>query len=207
MQHLYIGQLFMFGRDVYPEMVCLQTQLSVIKNEMEMAMTKPWPLWPEESYQSPGSEWRVLPLCYTFPADDASKTVWVKATSTLCPKTVQLLKSIPGVRTALFSKLGPDTNLGAHRGWADLSNHILRCHLGIDVPSNCAIVVNNETRFQENGGLLMFDDSKLHSAYNHSDQTRTILIIDVFRPLYMPRGTAVGSHTIELDKFIASFGL
>jgi hypothetical protein len=28
------------------------------------------------------------------------------------------------VRTALFSKLGPETVLTNHRGWADLANHV-----------------------------------------------------------------------------------
>ena len=30
--------------------------------------------------------------------------------------------------------MGPGTVLAAHRGWADLSNHVLRLHLALEVP-------------------------------------------------------------------------
>ena len=46
-----------------------------------------------------------------------------------CPQTYDLLRQIPNIRTALFSRLGPQTTLSNHRGWADLSNHVLRIHL------------------------------------------------------------------------------
>ena len=86
---------------------------------------------------------------YTFPADDPSQTKYVEACCALCPQTVALLKRVPGVRTALLSKLGPGTVLGAHRGWADLSNHILRTHLGLIVPGDgaqCGTWVQGEVR-------------------------------------------------------------
>ena len=53
------------------------------------------------------------------------------------PRTTELLKESfgPVLRTALFSRLEPRTILGAHSGWSDLANHVLRVHIPISVPS------------------------------------------------------------------------
>ena len=200
-----------------------------------------WPDWPEQQHYHAGNapsslhddsedrrttvvgDWKVFPFVYTFPADDPSKTVWLDATCNLCPNTAAILRRLPGIRTALYSRLGPHTEVASHRGWADLSNHILRCHLGLIVPTTrpeegegedetspkpsscCGMVVGEEEQEHQTGEILVFDDSKLHRAYNRSGETRTVLIIDLFRPLSLPRGKAVGSHTAELDAFIAKF--
>ena len=67
------------------------------------------------------------------------------------------------------------------------------------------MVVNDETKMQSNGTILVFDDSKSHWAYNRSDQHRVVLILDLLRPSHIPLGEAIGVHTNELDEFIASF--
>ena len=56
-------------------------------------------------------EWTVFPLMHTFPAYDPDKTKWVESTCAHCPKTVALIKKLPHVRTALFSRLGPGTKV------------------------------------------------------------------------------------------------
>ncbi len=58
---------------------------------------------------------QVLPFVHTFPGYDASKTTWVEATVEQCPKIAAVLKSIPGIRTALLSRLGANTTLGVHQ--------------------------------------------------------------------------------------------
>lgn len=199
---------------VYPQLEVLKANAAVILKEMQAVQdAASWPNWPEKHYASEESDWRVFPFCYTFPAWDASKTTWVDQTCEFCPRTVEILRNLPGIRTALFSKLGPKTTLNAHRGWADLSNDILRCHLALVVPkldngdSCCAMVVGGETKYHEENELLVFDDSKLHLAYNqHTEKTRTILIVDLYRPDHLPRGRARGGHTDELDEFINNFG-
>ncbi|KAF0700980.1 Aste57867_8426 [Aphanomyces stellatus] len=199
-------------KQVYPELSLLQDATAIIRQEAQAAqLVASWPNWPEDHYVGDAGEWKVFPLCYTFPAWDASKTVWVEATCVQCPETVALLRQLPGLRTALFSNLGPTTTLGAHRGWADLANDILRCHLGLVVPTLpdeecCCVVVAGQARPHREGGLLVFDDSKLHSAYNvHPTETRLVLIVDMYRPEDLPRGMAVGGHTDELDRFIAQY--
>lgn len=201
-------------KDVYPQLEVLKDNFDVIRDEMQAVLSSSsWPFWPEKHYAEGDNEWRVFPFCYTFPAHDASKTAWVPPTCALCPRTVEILKRIPGIRTALFSKLGPGTTLTPHRGWADLSNHILRCHLGLVVPTFedgqpcCSMVVGGERGAHRERELLVFDDSKLHFAYNkHADATRVILIVDLYRPDHLPRGRATGGHSDELDEFIDTFG-
>ncbi|CAK4072121.1 unnamed protein product [Aphanomyces euteiches] len=198
---------------IFPELQLLKDHVDVIRAEAETAqLATTWPNWPEDHYVGEDGDWRVFPLCYTFPAWDASKTVWVEATCAQCPKTVALLKQLPGLRTALFSNLGPNTTLGSHRGWADLANDILRVHLGLVVPSLpdnedcCCVVVAGEAKAHREGELIVFDDSKLHSAYNlHPTENRYVLIVDMYRPEELPRGMAVGGHTDELDRFIEAY--
>jgi Aspartyl/Asparaginyl beta-hydroxylase len=45
---------------------------------------------------------------------------------------------LPTARTALFSRLGAGTRISSHRGWAELANHVLRCHLSLVVPTTPA---------------------------------------------------------------------
>jgi hypothetical protein len=89
-------------------------------------------------FSSETSSTRILSwiflLVLLLAAYDASKTEWVKASEEACPKTVALLKSLPGIRTALFSRLGPKTTLSVHQGWGSLANYVLRCHLPLVVP-------------------------------------------------------------------------
>src|SRR3569832_623294 len=59
---------------------------------------------------------------------------------TLCPKTVELLNSIPSVHGAMFAMLPPGGRLGAHR---DPFAGSLRYHLGLVTPDSnkCRILV------------------------------------------------------------------
>lgn len=183
--------------------------VAAIREEMERASK--WTDWPEYALYKPehGHDWKVIPFCYTFPADDPSATVWVESAAKLCPFTSALLKRIPGIRTALFSRLGPGTSLTSHQGWAQLSNHVLRCHLGLVVPEGervCGMCVDDEIAYHSPGQILCFDDSKIHSAFNHhATGTRTVLIFDVARPAGAAPGCATKGTTKELADFMAHF--
>ncbi|GMF46818.1 unnamed protein product [Phytophthora fragariaefolia] len=201
-------------QELFPQLDILKDNYNVILEEMmAVQQTATWPFWPEKHYTEGDSEWRVFPFCYTFPAYDATKTTWVSPTCSMCPRTAALLKSLSNIRTALFSKLGPNTTLTAHRGWADLANHVLRVHFPLVVPtlatgdSCCAMVVGGETTYHAEREFIVFDDSKLHYAFNHHpEMTRHVLIIDFYRPDELPRGRARGGHSDELDEFIETFG-
>lgn len=157
-----------------------------------------------------GHSWKVVPFLHTFPATDPSASAWVDKACAACPRTAALLRRIPGVRTALFSRMGPRTALNAHTGWAELSNHVLRVHLPLDVPpaaeGACGMIVDDEVRHHALGELIVFDDSHLHSAFNnHPTASRTVLIVDLLRPEGAPPGTATGGTTEELAAFVAYF--
>lgn len=85
---------------------------------------------------------------HTFPACDESRRTWIESTCSRCPATSALLRRVPNIRTALFSRLGGGSRISGHRGWADLANHVLRCHLPLKVPSDgpCGLWVNEEVR-------------------------------------------------------------
>ena len=126
----------------------------------------------------------------------------------------------PFVRTALLSRLGPDTRLSAHTGWEDLANFVLRVHLTLVVPGEerggeggredgvgvCGTWVEGEVRCHREREFIVFDDSKVHKAFNlHKTEARIVLILDLVRPGYVEEGVAVGGHTEELDQFIGAF--
>jgi beta-hydroxylase len=92
---------------------------------------------------------------------------------------MRLLERIPNLVTAGFSSLRPGTQIAPHTGYPD---GVLRCHLGLIVPDNdCGIRVGAEIRHWEVGKCLIFDDTLDHEAWNNSDRTRIILLLD-FKP-------------------------
>ena len=101
----------------------------------------------------------------------------------LFPATMELLNQIPDWTSAMYSILVPGKQIPPHKG---VYNGVLRYHLGISVPENCAIEVGGETRSWTEGGSLIFDDSLEHSAWNKSAENRTVLFVDFLRPLPFP---------------------
>lgn len=108
-----------------------------------------------------------------------------------CPKTAKLIKSVPRVLTAGFSALAPETHIKPHVGH---SNEVLRCHLGLIVPdplpdydrratgiltaNTCGMMVDDEFYYWQPGKAFVFDDTLEHSAWNWSNRTRFVLLID-----------------------------
>lgn len=106
-----------------------------------------------------------------------------------CPQTAALLERLPLAYqrgygpTAMFSVLAPRTHIPAHTG---SSNARAIVHLPLILPPKCRFRVGNETRDWRMGEAWAFDDSIDHEAWNDSDQTRVILIFDVWNPLVTP---------------------
>jgi len=179
----------------------------------EAKLIPQWAAWPERNHYSSsgdengGASWSVFPLCYTFPATDVTRRKFIEKTCAFVPATTVLLQGIGlPLRTALFSRLDPNTKLGTHTGWSDLANHVIRVHIPLVVPRGdvCGTWVDGCVETQDAGRIVCFDDSKLHRAFNYSEkEERIVLIIDLERPKNLPPGTAKGGHTDELDAFIA----
>ncbi len=101
---------------------------------------------------------------------------------TLCPRTVELLNSIPSVHGAMFAMLPPGGKLGAHR---DPFAGSLRYHLGLVTPNSdrCRILVDGVPCVWRDGEAFMFDETFIHHAENATDVNRIILFCDVERPM------------------------
>jgi aspartate beta-hydroxylase len=102
-----------------------------------------------------------------------------------CPRTSELLDALPLVRVrdhapeTLYSVLRPGTHILPHRG---VTNTRLVTHLPLIVPTDCALRVGGETHVWQEGRCVTFDDTFEHEAWNHSGQTRVVLILDSWNP-------------------------
>ncbi|TWB69250.1 tetratricopeptide repeat protein [Nitrospirillum amazonense] len=102
-----------------------------------------------------------------------------------CPRTAALLDAMPQPQVpgkspaAMFSILKPRTRIPAHTG---VSNTRLVVHLPLVVPPGCGFRVGNEVREWKVGEAWVFDDTIEHEAWNDSDQTRVILLFDIWHP-------------------------
>lgn len=101
----------------------------------------------------------------------------------LVPLTSSIIESHSTLRTqaglVYFSRLAPGSVVTPHRG---PTNMRLRCHLGIKIPPDCHISVDNDTRTWTEGRCIVFDDSFTHSVWNSSDEERIVLIVDLWHP-------------------------
>jgi aspartyl/asparaginyl beta-hydroxylase (cupin superfamily) len=103
-----------------------------------------------------------------------------------CPRTTEVLAEMPladqpgFAPTALFSALAPRTRIPPHTG---STNARLLVHLPLVLPGPARFRVGNDTRDWRMGEAWVFDDTIEHEAWNDSDETRVILIFDIWNPL------------------------
>lgn len=102
-----------------------------------------------------------------------------------CPQTAALLEEAALVHIrdhapeTLFSVLRPGTHILPHRG---VTNTRLVTHLPLIVPPDCALRVGGETHVWQPDQCVTFDDTFEHEAWNRSDETRVVLILDSWNP-------------------------
>jgi len=179
-----------------PSLETLKINRKYILSEVKQLEKNEWIEWPEkELYGGIKDSWTIIPF-FAFGKWSSHKDKY--------PKICKILKEIKGLKTALLSKMKSKTKLKPHQGWANLSNHILRCHYGISVPNDCDIYVGDSKRTLQNNEIIMFDDSKIHWAENNSDEDRIILIVDVDRPLSITRGKSTVQDSSELKNIVNS---
>jgi beta-hydroxylase len=98
------------------------------------------------------------------------------------PLLCQLLDKIPGIVSAFFSWLKPNTVISEHEGYENYAEKILRYHLGIIVPKgDIALKCNKIVKSWQNGKSFIFDDSLPHGAWNKSKFDRYVLIVDFIK--------------------------
>lgn len=103
-----------------------------------------------------------------------------------CPRTSAALEGIDLCRIRdqapeiCFSVLAPGSIIKAHHG---VTNTRLVMHLPLKIPRDCALnVIDGGEHHWQEGRLMMFDDTYQHEAWNHSDETRVILLMDCWNP-------------------------
>lgn len=108
---------------------------------------------------------------------------WIDWNCARCPATTELVRTVPGLSMAGFSVLEPGTHITSHRG---PNKGALRHQLGVIVPGSegdCRIRVGDEMLHWCEGESVMFDFTTLHEAWNDTDRTRVLLMLEVLTPL------------------------
>lgn len=152
----------------FPFVSVLEQNWESIRSEFSALRDSELLEWPETNLYNQG--WKVFGL-YAFGKrlDDHCAA---------CPETAALVEAIPGMTTAGFSRMAPGTEIRPHEGY---THEVLRCHLGLVIPSDCGLRVGEETRTWEPGRCLVFDDTTEHEAWNRSGESRVILLVDFLK--------------------------
>ncbi len=110
----------------------------------------------------------------------------VEETTRACPRTSELLSSVPGAGEAglsYLSVLRGGTHIQRHFG---STNTKLRCHLGLIVPEGPRLRVGEEILEWREGECFVFDDSFDHEVWHEGDSERIVLIMDFWHPELTP---------------------
>lgn len=123
-----------------------------------------------------------------------------------CPSAMAALHTVPmpvivgRSPMALFSVLQARTHIPPHTG---MLNTRLICHLPLIVPEDCVLRVGNHQRKVERGRMMIFDDTLEHEAWNASEDSRVVLLFEVWRP---ELGDDERSALVQMFESIAAYG-
>ena len=175
------GRTEFFEPDEFPWIADVEARAGEIKEELDRLVVRVDQLpnfqdiQPEQRKLTQDDRWKVF-LFYGYGArvDDNCRR---------CPRTAEIVESIPGMTTAMFSVLLPHKHIPPHTGpWKG----VLRYHLALRTPTDetaARIRVGSRTEQRRDGRSLVFDDTFEHEASNDSDEIRVVLFVDVIRKL------------------------
>ena len=179
-----------FARELFDWYGELERNVDVIRNEMLAVLQDEQGMEPFLKFDSPDEVPKFLGAGpQGAPAWDAfffyRHGVRYDENHERCPRTSAILEALPLVRIRAhapeicFSVLAPGTHILPHHG---VTNTRIVTHLPLIVPDNCAIRVGGEDHAWKEGQCVSFDDTFEHEAWNRSEQTRVVLIIDGWNP-------------------------
>lgn len=177
-----------FEREAFGWLGAIETQVPAMRAELEAVIAddergfrpyvEPQPGRPNRGHALLGDpRWSAFHLM--------ENGAVVEANATRCPATMAALAKAPIPKIAgrspmaLFSVLRARTHIPPHSG---MLNTRLIVHVPLIVPDKCRLRVGNEIRTVEPGKALIFDDSIQHEAWNDSDETRVVLLFEIWRP-------------------------
>jgi len=184
----YLSQRQFFEREEFDWIPALEAQSASIRNELLTLLEEGASFRPYVERQQNRPSRDVLGML-----EDPSWSalyLWkngsiIEENAARAPLTMAALEQVPlsrvGSRTpsVLFSMLRPGAHIPPHHG---MLNCRLICHLPLIVPPGCWLRVGNETREWEEGKVMVFDDSMIHEARNPTNETRVILLFEIWRP-------------------------
>jgi aspartate beta-hydroxylase len=179
-----------YGRDRFPWQAELEAATDVIREELLSVLAENRPLQPFLGEQSADDLKGHLRSSGVQPAAWDAYFFYRHGDRfdehhRLCPRTSAVLEQVPLVRIrdhapeTLFSVLRPGTHILPHRG---VTNTRLVTHLPLVVPPHCAINVGGELHEWKEGRCVTFDDTFEHEAWNRSETTRVVVIMDSWNP-------------------------
>ncbi len=127
--------------------------------------------WPDVDAYSGG--WKAFGLLSRDPEVQLAQTC--AANAQRCPRSVAILRRIPGLVRAGFSLLLPGTHILPH---ADSLDGRLRCHLTLRTNPGAAIRFAGATLFWREGRCLVFDGSH-HEVVNLGGEPRVVCLVDL----------------------------
>lgn len=165
-----------------PELSRIDENWDVIREELEGILAKRESI-PRYHHVDPdqkdisheeGGAWRTF-IFYMRGAGDLLEN------RKACPRSAEIIESIPGALTGFFSLLDPGRSIPAHNG---PSLHYLRYHTAFIVPKERPPTIRIRDHYQtwKERESFLFDDSYNHEIYNDSDELRVVLIVDFLRP-------------------------
>lgn len=179
-----------FDRDLFPWLPRLEAATATIRSELVALLEAGMPGFAPYVAYAPGTpvnQWSDLNHSRSW------STLWlwrdgVRQVEAMdrCPRTTEVLAEMPladqpgFAPTALFSALAPRTRIPPHTG---STNSRLVVHLPLVLPGPARFRVGNDTRAWRMGEAWVFDDTIEHEAWNDADETRVILIFDIWNPL------------------------
>lgn len=179
-----------YDDSLFPWLPRLEQATDAIREELIVVMKEDWEAFhPYIQYPkgAPLNQWAELnrsPAWSTFHLWRDGKKI--EANCARCPGTTELLAGMPMAEqegygpSAMFSVLAPHTHIPAHTGSTNIRVIV---HLPLILPPGCRYRVGNDYREWKMGKAWVFDDTIEHEAWNDSDETRVLLIFDVWNPL------------------------
>jgi len=179
-----------YPRERFPEREALEAATDAIREELRAVLEQPQEL---EAFLTADSQEQMDAM---LRGSGSQPAAWdgfffyrhgkrYDAHCASCPQTSGVLDRMPLSRIrehgpeALFSVLKPGSHILPHQG---VTNTRLVTHLPLIVPKDCAISVGGELHVWQEGRSVTFDDTFVHEAWNRSEQTRVVLIMDLWNP-------------------------
>jgi len=153
----------------------LEQAFPVLLEESSRLARSEWWAWPQrDAYQG---EWLIYPLVSRQLAVGLGCDL--EAHRRRCPGSWEVLRALPGLAEAGFSRLEPNTHIYPHA--EEVASATRRVHLGLRIPEGAAIRIGGVLQSWRPGRCLTFDGHVLHEAANLGASPRTILLCDLLR--------------------------